>query len=144
MVSGTIRSRYVNNRDPSLIPKAYRLLHHIQISGILYPLTTNTGISYAAFASVFVFAPWLTELVLLLRLLVIYPPGRTSKKMLALVFTFPILVKLVRMTCLIVYLHTYVRETEHNPLAWRSADNSNFRSTPYTDVERFLQIFDNR
>lgn len=92
----------------------------------------------------YTFAPWLTELVLLLRLLVIYPPRRTSKKTLALVFTFPVLVKLVRMACLIVYFHTYVQNTENVPVASRAAESGNFRATPYSKIEWFLQIFDNR
>ncbi|EKM48940.1 uncharacterized protein PHACADRAFT_202207 [Phanerochaete carnosa HHB-10118-sp] len=117
--------------------------NQIVLLGILRTTKPVSSVDISAFTVVFGIAPWFADLVLALRLLVVFPPSQTPKAKLAAVFAFPITVKIVRLSCVIAYYHTWDKETEHAGSALQAAETVDYRHSPYTKVEWFLQIFDN-
>ncbi|EKM52434.1 uncharacterized protein PHACADRAFT_100589 [Phanerochaete carnosa HHB-10118-sp] len=117
--------------------------NYLELAGVLNPTKQVSLKSVDGFAVVFGLAPWLAELVLALRLLVVFPPSQTSWRKLAAVFAFPVAVKIVRLACVITYFHNWIRETDSaaNPL--QAAETVDYKHSPYTKVDWFLQIFDN-
>ncbi|EKM54747.1 uncharacterized protein PHACADRAFT_97703 [Phanerochaete carnosa HHB-10118-sp] len=115
----------------------------VSLSAILHPTESISSTDFSAFGIFFGIAPWLAELVLALRLLIVFPPSQTPKAKLAAVFAFPVAVKIVRLSCLIVYYHHWIRETDHAASGLQAAETVDYRHSPYSKVEWFLQIFDN-
>lgn len=96
-----------------------------------------------AFAVVFGLAPWCSELVLALRLLGVFPPRYIGRTMLYAVFTFPVVIKSVRLVMLVLYYRQFFQQTRHISMAFTALKAVNYRHSAYVKVEWFLQIFDN-
>ena len=98
---------------------------------------------YVAFAITVLFAPWLSEFVLTLRLLAVFPPSRTPRKTLALVFAFPVIIKLVRFVVLIMFIRHFVGEMKGYAVIYEAVMAVDYRHIIYVQLEWYLQIFDN-
>lgn len=92
---------------------------------------------------IFGFAPWLSELVLAIRLLAVFPPNRTSRLTLISVFTFPVIAKVGRLVVLVLYYQKFIQELQHIGIAYEAAQSVNYRHLVYLKIEWFMEIFDN-
>jgi hypothetical protein len=64
------------------------------------------------------------DILLLCRVFAVVPPSRTSWPVLAAVYTFPILNKVIRKVLLIVYCVQYARDARLHPSVGPSLDNT--------------------
>lgn len=114
----------------------------LQLGVVLNPIKPVNVTDVDAFSVAFGLAPWLAELVLAFRLLVVYPPRRTSARKLILVFAFPVAAKIVRLACVANYYHRFITVSQKSGTPLQAAQAGNYRHSPYTITEFFLQIFD--
>jgi hypothetical protein len=85
--------------------------------------------------------PWFVDLTLLLRILAVYPPLTTPRKKRIAVLAFPILIKAVRLSLLIVGKVLWYSEFMRAPDPWVSADRE--LHVVWIKVEWTLQMVDN-
>ncbi|KAH9478635.1 hypothetical protein JR316_0009092 [Psilocybe cubensis] len=114
------------------------------IHAILTPLRPLNPDTALVFTVVITFTPWLVELILVVRLLAVYPYARTPKRTWFAIFIPLILLKIARFVNNTVYAVEYV-QLVRNPgsadpisVAQRSWD-----SHPGTKIEWVLQVVDN-
>ncbi|KAJ6561517.1 hypothetical protein DFH09DRAFT_1316097 [Mycena vulgaris] len=81
---------------------------YCEIHNILSPLTPAAIALFDTYAFMSFFLPFLVEAILLLRLLAVYPYSTTPIRKFILIFTFPVIVKLVRIINLAVFMRQYV------------------------------------
>ena len=67
----------------------------------------------------------------------------TPSKKLAAVFAFPVAIKIIRLSAVIVYYHNWIRDTNRAPNPLQAAEDVDYKHSPYAKLEWFLQIFDN-
>ena len=87
--------------------------------------------------------PWLADIILACRLLVVFPPRTTPKRKLLALFAFPVIVKSIRLAAVIVFFQgfqTKLRGARGNPL--QLLLQYGYHNSPWTKVEWFLEIFD--
>ncbi|GJE92706.1 hypothetical protein PsYK624_088620 [Phanerochaete sordida] len=110
---------------------------------ILNPTVPINNTANAVVGVVLPLAPWIAELVLAYRLVVVFPPARTPRWKLAAIFAFPVAVKLARLGCNIAFWRVWFREVEHSPSPLMAVEDIGLRNFLYSRAELFLQIFDN-
>ncbi|KAJ6561501.1 hypothetical protein DFH09DRAFT_1035763 [Mycena vulgaris] len=81
---------------------------YCEIHNILSPLNPVSSSLFDAYAFMSFFLPFIVESILVLRLLAVYPYSTTPIRKFILVFTFPVIVKLVRIINLAVFMRKYV------------------------------------
>jgi hypothetical protein len=62
------------------------------------------------YATVLTFIPWLIDVVLLLRVLVIYPPHTITRTKFAILVVPPIALKVARVVVFLVWVHQYLHD----------------------------------
>ena len=82
------------------------------------------------------------ELVLLLRLVAVYPVRLHGVRTLCAILAFPVAVKLVRLATMICYYVQFAREAPSYGGGVMTVQNGPTNS-PYVKVEWTLEIFDN-
>jgi hypothetical protein len=85
-------------------------MHSIWLKSILdpktaYRFTAQYAIGYTVLVT---FIPWLVDVVLLLRVLVVYPPHTISRAKLAALIGPPILLKIARVAVFVTWAHRYL------------------------------------
>lgn len=114
-----------------------------QLSAILNPTVQMNKNTNAAFVVIYMLSPWVAELVLAVRLAAVFPPRRTPLAKLASVFAFHVIIKSVRLGCMVTFWRFWFHETEHLPSQIEAAETIDWRDIPWTRAELFLRIFDN-
>ena len=114
----------------------------VQINAIIHPFKSFTQATYVSFGIVLSFVPWIAELVLLLRLVVVFPPQLTGRRAFAAIIAFPVIVKLVRLACMICYYVQFARDAPKFGNGVITVQNGPTQS-PFVKVEWTLEIFDN-
>lgn len=115
---------------------------YIEINTLVHPFSFFSQSLYLAFGVVLSFVSWISELVLLLRLVAVFPIQLTGRKTLMAILAFPIFVKIVRLACMVCY---YVQFSEVAPPYGNNILTIELGPThsPYIKVEWTLEIFDN-
>ncbi|KAF8922109.1 hypothetical protein CPB85DRAFT_21329 [Mucidula mucida] len=75
---------------------------HLSVTGILNPLVQSNAKEVFAYGVFFVWLPWITEFVLIFRVLVVY--SAYSRARLAMIIAFPVVMKLARAGIFIHFL----------------------------------------
>lgn len=118
-----------------------QLIAIFEIHAILSPLNPLSPSFIIAYAMLWSFIPFLTETVLILRLLVIYPVRTTQVSTLLLIYTFPVLVKAFRLVNLSVFMVKWIALSHsENPLS--TSGQIWWTSQPYVKIEWILQLLD--
>ncbi|KAH9476248.1 hypothetical protein JR316_0011819 [Psilocybe cubensis] len=90
------------------------------------------------------FTPWLVELILVLRLVTVYPISRTPRRTWCAIFIPLGLIKIGRMINITIYCAQYTKLLQNpnfqNPI---SVGQSSWHSQPGTKIEWTLQVVDN-
>jgi hypothetical protein len=97
-----------------------------QFTFLLRPLRGFPRTSFIAIPIVTFSAPWVIDLVLLLRLYAVFPAAITPRRTIRAVFVFAACVKVARLGCGIVNAALWIPTVPQNPLAAYSPGNSNF------------------
>lgn len=88
-------------------------------------------------------SPWLADYVLAFRLLVVYPPYRTSKRKLALVFAIPTIAMLIRLSAIATYYCLWNRDLKTQGGVVQVISHTDYRHTPWSSIDWFSRIFVN-
>ncbi|KAI0340101.1 hypothetical protein BDW22DRAFT_439495 [Trametopsis cervina] len=80
------------------------LCNHLSMSSILNPTESVNATEDMVYVVLYVWLPWITEAVLVLRLIVVYSPQYRSRLRLALILAFSVVVKIVRAAITILYV----------------------------------------
>jgi hypothetical protein len=83
----------------------YALIPISQIRAILSPLKGDSSVENLVYNILFLWLPWLSEAVLVLRIVAVYGSG--SKARLSLILAFPVVVKCLRAALIIFYLRRW-------------------------------------
>ena len=113
-----------------------------QINTLVHPFRYFSQSLYIASGVVLSFLPWISELVLLLRLVAVFPVQLTGRKTLMAIIAFPVVVKLVRLACMICYFVQFSRVAPpygNNIVTVRMSPTE----SPFMKAEWTLEIFDN-
>lgn len=108
------------------------------------PLDPAPPSATSGFILVTAFTPWLVDLVLILRLLAIYPLNTTSLRKIARVFSIPVLLKLGRLAALIVFIVQWkntVDDASDGDIG--AVQKQGFTRSPAIKVEWLAQMADN-
>lgn len=98
-----------------------------------------------AFTLTFAFAPWFIDVVLFLRLLVVYPAALASTRKRVAVFALPVMLKLGRIATLAVFAVQWRKSTNNLPTGdISSVQGLSFTHAPALKVEWVCQVVDNR
>ena len=113
-----------------------------QINTLVHPFRFFSQSVYLAFGVVLSFLSWISELVLLLRLVAVFPVQLTGRKTLMAIIAFPVAVKLARLACMVCY---YVEFAKVEPPYGNNIVLVRMGPTrsPFIKVEWTLEIFDN-
>ncbi|EKM52486.1 uncharacterized protein PHACADRAFT_260933 [Phanerochaete carnosa HHB-10118-sp] len=113
-----------------------------QIITLVHPFQIFAQSVFLAFGVVLSFVTWISELVLLLRLVAVFPIQLTGRKTLLAIMAFPVAVKLVRLACLVCY---YVQFSEVAPPYGNNVltIQDGPANSPFIKVNWTLEIFDN-
>ncbi|KAI0340099.1 hypothetical protein BDW22DRAFT_1360614 [Trametopsis cervina] len=88
------------------------LANHLTISAILNPTGGVSATEDLVYVVLYVWLPWITEAVLILRLIIVYSPQYSSRLHLALILVFTVVVKTARAVITILYLIEWSRRTQ--------------------------------
>jgi hypothetical protein len=94
------------------------------------------------FSVLLLVAPWLVEMVLICRLLIVFPPRQTPKLKLLGIFAFPATMKIIRLVCIALFFVRYIPESLKASNAIQALQSSNLKQIPYPTVERIAEILD--
>jgi hypothetical protein len=114
----------------------------MQIRSILSPLNAPPRMEYWRWASAFVFLPFCFDLPLLLRVYAVYPPRTTSRRLIFLLFAFPIAIKVARLAVLILFSVEWRKDVSKGTDIFAAAELT-LKKYPLSKVEWSLQIVDN-
>ena len=113
-----------------------------QINTLIRPFRYLSQLLYIAYGVVLSFLPWIPKLVLLLRLVAVFPVQLTGRKTLLAMIPFPVVVKLVLLACMICYFRQF---SEVAPPCGNNIVTVLMSPTesPFMKEEWTLEIFDN-
>jgi hypothetical protein len=83
------------------------------------------------------------NVILLCRMFAVFPPSRTSRRMLVAVFVVPIILKLYRVATLAVYIVMDMRDFRLHPNTISQPHDSNKNVVRLFDSRLFIAGFDN-
>lgn len=116
-----------------------------QITALLSPLRPFWRYHDLVFSLIMTFIAWIVEMILLLRLLAVYPYSSTSKRIWFTIFIPLILLKLARIINTSIFNADYNRQLRlhsyYSPLA---SSQTVWRTYPNSKIEWILQVIDNR
>jgi len=114
----------------------------IDTTNILEPTRILPTHTYLAQISMALLVPWVSDAVLVVRLLAFFPRATTANSTYVRVFAFPVIVKTVRLSVLIAYFVSTKLKVEGLVSILRVGEVTWFRN-PYITTEWILQALDN-
>ncbi|EIN03502.1 hypothetical protein PUNSTDRAFT_128750 [Punctularia strigosozonata HHB-11173 SS5] len=85
--------------------------NHLQIHAILSPLATISPIENEAWVAMYLWLPWLSEAVLIIRIIAVFK--QRTARLLASVLVVPITMKIFRAVLFIMYLRNWWKDSAH-------------------------------
>lgn len=88
-------------------------------------------------------APWLSELVLLLRVLAVFPPHHTPKLTLATVLAPSVSLKTARIVCMANFYVKFVKFSRGARNSIQAIQSFDLEGSGWTRAGQFCEMFDN-
>jgi len=117
---------------------------YIEVTALLSPSRPFWRYHDLVFSLMLTFVAWLVEMILLLRLLAVYPYSSTSKRIWFTIFIPLILLKLARIINTSIFNADYNRQLRLHPYYSPLASSQTvWRTYPNSKIEWILQVIDN-
>ncbi|KAJ6496768.1 hypothetical protein DFH09DRAFT_1103559 [Mycena vulgaris] len=116
---------------------------YLEVTAIVSPLTPVKASVYIGFVALILYLPVLMDTILIVRLVVVYPPRMISWPRRLAVFGPPLIFKILRVANLMVFIIKWTKLFKDYPnpiLAGQALWGSD---EPWTRIEWFSQVFDN-